>query len=50
MCKCLICKKEIKTQKQFFDETCHMANIEGASHQILKSELQKLNLIKHYSH
>ncbi len=41
--KCKACKKEIKTQKDWWTEKCEKSLVPGGSHQVEKNELVKLN-------
>ncbi len=43
MTKCLVCGKDILTQKQWWIEKCEKAVTPGSSHEIKKNELVKLH-------
>jgi hypothetical protein len=41
--KCIQCGEDLKTQKDWWTQICPKALVPGASHQIKKNELVKLN-------
>jgi hypothetical protein len=48
MCKCMVCDKEIRTQKEYF-EICYKAIIKGSSHMLHKKLMYELNMVRTYA-